>query len=89
MAPSNELYRSKRDGIIDFNEFEKRYIIEISNVNLQSIITKLEYLAKLSGAKGIVLLGYGSDNKVCHRSILASLLNNSGLLENKVTEIIL
>lgn len=89
LAPSNELYRSKRDGIIDFNEFEKRYIIEISNVNLQSIITKLEYLAKLSGAKGIVLLGYGSDNKICHRSILASLLNNSGLLENKVTEIIL
>lgn len=88
LAPSNELFRAKRDSIIDFEEFSKRYIIEVSEVNLQKIIERLEYLAGLSGAKGVVLLGYGSDNKICHRSILASLLNESGLLENRVTEII-
>lgn len=88
LAPSNELFRAKRDSIIDFEEFSKRYIIEISEINLQKIIERLEYLVKLSGARGVVLLGYGSDNKICHRSILASLLNESGLLENRVTEII-
>lgn len=88
LAPSNELFREKRDSIIDFEEFAKRYIIELSDLNLQKIIERFEYLAKLAGAKGVVLLGYGSDNKICHRSILASLLNESGLLESRVTEII-
>lgn len=88
LAPSNELFRAKRDSIIDFEEFSKRYIIEVSEINLQKMIERLEYLAELSGAKGVVLLGYGSDNRICHRSILASLLNESGLLENRVTEII-
>ena len=88
LAPSNELFREKRDSIIDFEEFAKRYIIELSDLNLQKIIERFEYLAKLAGARGVVLLGYGSDNKICHRSILASLLNESGLLESRVTEII-
>lgn len=88
LAPSDELFREKRDSIIDFKEFSKKYIIEISKINLGKIVEKLDYLRKISGAEGVVLLGYGSDDKACHRSLLASLLNESGLLENKVTEII-
>lgn len=89
LAPSNELFREKRDMIIDFNEFTKRYIIEISHVDFSQLISKLENLAKVSGAERIVLLGYGSDNTICYRSILAGLLNDSNLLENKVTELII
>lgn len=89
LAPSNELFRAKRDEVINFDEFAKRYIIEMSTINFQRVIERLEYLAKLSGARGVVLLGFGSDNKICHRSILAGLLNDSGLLENRITELII
>lgn len=89
LSPSPELFRAKRDSIIDYTEFSKRYIIELSSINFQELIDKLQYLANLSGAQGIVLLGYGSDNTKCHRSILADLLNSTGYLENKVTEIVL
>lgn len=89
LAPSAELFRSKRDGHISLQEFEKRYIIEMADTNLAEVVRKLEYLAEISGARGIVLLGYGTQDKVCHRSILANLLNESGLLEKRVTELIL
>lgn len=89
LAPSTELFRAKRDGLIDLEEFAKRYIIEMSEINLTEVIGKLNYLCSLSGAKGVVLMGYGSDDTVCHRSILRSLLNESGLLNNYITELIL
>lgn len=89
LAPSNELFRAKRDGLIDQDEFTKRYIIEMSTINFQKTIERLSYLAKLAGARGVVLLGFGSNDKVCHRSILANLLNNSGLLEKRITELVI
>lgn len=88
LSPSTELYRLKRDNQITNEEFQKRYALEISAVNLEEQIKNWEMLAKCSGAKGIVLLGYGSNDKICHRSTLRSLLNNSGLLEGKVSEIL-
>lgn len=88
LAPSDKLFQDKRDSLINFDEFSKKYIIEISKINLRKIINKFEYLSQISGSTGIVLLGYGSNNKNCHRSILAGLLNDSNLLENKITEII-
>lgn len=89
LSPSTELFRSKRDGIIDFTEYIKRYIIEMSSVNFVSIIDRLNYLADLSKARGVVLLGYGSDDKKCHRSILSNLINSMDLLNSRITEIIL
>ena len=41
-----------------------------------------------SGAKGIVLLGYGSNDLSCHRGTLRAILNSSGVLINKAEEII-
>lgn len=87
-SPSSELFHQKRDGKIDFSEFKEKYIEEVSKNDLNKFIERLEKLKEISGAKGIVLLGYGSDYKTCHRSILSDLLNNSGLLENKVVEIV-
>lgn len=88
LSPSNELFREKRDRRITQEEFEKRYAIEISEVNLEKQLQKLEQLAQCSGAKGIVLLGYGSNYENCHRRVLSDILNNSGLLNNRVREII-
>lgn len=89
LSPSSELFHQKRDGVIDILEFKKRYAIEMSNINLKDIIAKLEYLVKISEARGVVLLGYGSNYEICHRSVLSDILNSSGLLEKRVTELIL
>lgn len=89
LAPSSSLLKHYRDGIIRREEFEKRYIIEMSEVNLIEAIGRLNYLSLSSGAQGVVLMGYGEDDTLCHRSILRDLLNNTGLLYEKVTEILL
>lgn len=89
LAPSDTLFRNRRDGIISDIEFKKGYIIEMSRVNFQETIRKLDYLASLSGASGVVLMGYGSSYESCHRKILSELLNGSGLLENNIKELII
>jgi len=89
LAPSTELFRLKRDTKITIPEFHKRYAIEISDVNLEKIIREWEMLVGCAGAKGIILLGYGSDDASCHRSTLRAILNNSGLLTNRIEEILL
>lgn len=89
LSPSSELFRQKRDGVIDQTEFEKRYAIEISNTDIPKIIEKIKYLANLSNTDKVVLLGYGSNNLICHRHVLSDIFNESGLLDEKITEIIL
>lgn len=90
LAPSNELYRLKRDGLIDIQEFHKRYILELlENVNFSDIVEKFNKLYEISGASGIIIFGYGSDDEKCHRSVLADILNKTDLFRNKITEIIL
>ena len=69
-------------------QYQKRYAIEISDVDLESLIREWELLAECAGAKGIVLLGYGSNDLSCHRGTLRAILNSSGVLINKAEEII-
>lgn len=89
LSPSNELFRKKRDKALSIDEFKKLYAIEITErVDLKRIINKLESLVELSGARSVVLLGYGSDYDSCHRSVLAKILNGSGLLEKPVKELV-
>lgn len=89
LSPSNELYRKKRDKALSIDEFKKLYAIGITErVDLKRIIDKLESLVELSGARSVVLLGYGSDYDSCHRSVLAKILNGSGLLEKPVKELV-
>lgn len=89
LSPSSELFRRKRDKTISIEEFKKLYVIEITGkVDLKKIIDRLESLAELSGARSVVLLGYGSDYDSCHRSVLAKLLSESGLLEKPVKELV-
>lgn len=89
LSPSNELFRKKRDKALNIDEFKKLYAIEITErVDLKRIIDKLESLVELSGARSVVILGYGSDYDSCHRSVLAKILNGSGLLEKPVKELV-
>lgn len=89
LSPSTELFRSWRDSKIDFSEYSKKYVIELSKLDFKKEIEKMKYLADLCKTDRIVLLGYGSNNKTCHRSVLADVLNKSGLLQDKITELIL
>lgn len=86
LSPSNSLYQAKRDGLIGMTDFEKRYTIEMSEINFQDVIKRLDYLASLCNASGVVLMGYGEDPNQCHRKTLMDLLNYSDLLENKIRE---
>ena len=87
LAPSDKLYQTRRDGFITREEYEKRYIIELSKQpNFQNIIKKLEQLSNICNADGVVILDYGSDGKESHRTILADLLNSLDLLTYKITE---
>lgn len=89
LSPSNELFRKKRDKALSIDEFKKLYAIEITErVDLNRVVDKLESLVELSGARSVVLLGYGSDYDSCHRSVLAKILNGSGLLEKPVKELV-
>ena len=89
LAPSDKLFQNRRDGLITELEFKKYYVIEMSRVNFQEAIKKLDNLAQLSGANGVVLMGYGSSYESCHRKLLSELLNGSGLLENTIKELII
>lgn len=87
LAPSDELYQSRRDNKITREEYEKRYIIELSKQpDLVNTVKKLEKLVSLCNADGVVLLDYGIDGKESHRGILANILSNLNLLEYKIEE---
>ena len=88
LSPSVELFRAKRDGLIGKEEFDKKYVIEISRINLVKTLKTLETLVKVSGAAGVVLMGYGSDKDLCHRGTLINIFNDSGFLWNPVKEIV-
>jgi uncharacterized protein YeaO (DUF488 family) len=87
LAPSDKLYQIRRDRLITREEYEKRYIIELSEQpNFQNIIKKLEQLTELCSADGVVILDYGFGNNESHRKILSNLLNNLDILNYKITE---
>jgi uncharacterized protein YeaO (DUF488 family) len=89
LSPSNSLYQAKRDNEISLEDFHKRYLIELSGISIETIVERFNRLFEVSGARGLIIFGYGSNNEVCHRSTLASLLNLSGLFKNNITEFIL
>lgn len=89
LAPHPETFHLWRDGKIDWNTYSRMYENDVlKSVKFDSLIKRLEILVDTSGARGVVLMGYGEDPKLCHRSILSRLLNSSGLLEERVKELI-
>lgn len=57
LAPSIELENSLDLGAISSEDFLKKYIIELSEVNFKQLIRKLENLSELSNSSGIALIG--------------------------------
>ena len=86
LSPTTDLFQKLKFGEINFETYQKGYVIELAEINFSTIIKKLERLAEECSAVGIVLMGYEEDPSLCHRSLLADILNKSGLLVNPITE---
>ena len=86
LSPQTELFQRYRSGEIDFERYQKEYVIGLAGLNYSNLIKRLEYLQELSGANSVVLLGYEKDPDMCHRTLLSDILNRTGLLEIEVRE---
>ena len=80
LAPSKELFREYKMGLMDNETFFKKFIIELSEVDFQNVILRLENLVESSGADGVVLCGMGEDPEKSHRSIVSDILWRTGYL---------
>lgn len=87
LAPSYELFKSyKYDSQITREEFEKRYLIELSQINILKIMDRIEGMARSCNATGVVFMGYGKYDED-YRNILAEFLEGFGY--DKINELIL
>jgi uncharacterized protein YeaO (DUF488 family) len=87
LTPSYELFKSyKYDNIISREEFEKRYLIELSQLSIEKIMDKVEGMANSCNAIGIALLGYGKYEED-YRNILSGFLEGYGY--GKINELLL
>ena len=89
LAPSPELLRSWKYHGMPTDEFKKNFWQELNNVRLEKILGRMKTMADLTGASGIVMLGYGPNRLEDHRSIVSDYINQTGLLENPINELIL
>jgi uncharacterized protein YeaO (DUF488 family) len=87
LTPSYELFKSyKYDNLISREEFEKKYLIELSQISIEKVMEKIEGMANSCNAIGVALLGYGKYEED-YRSILAGFLEGYGY--GKINELIL
>jgi uncharacterized protein YeaO (DUF488 family) len=88
LAPNNQSLRMFNEDIISVENFLRSYACQIAELDFNKVISKIEMLVTASRSRGVVMFGNKYDRTLCHRSMLADILNNSGLLERKITEII-
>lgn len=90
LAPSSTLFHRWRDGEISLEDYHKYYLAEVvNNISVEETLEKFDILLRASGAKGIVMMGYGEDSKKCHRSTLAKLINSLGYLNEPIKELVI
>ena len=87
LAPSQELFWNLRDGKIDYLTFSKLFLIELSKVNLQDTVERLDYLSGLCNANGVVLFGAGENPEESHRTLISDVLWRGGYLSEKPEEL--
>lgn len=88
LSPSADLLKDyKFDDNITYKDFTDRFKLELAKVDLATTLNKIDDLITKTNSRGAVLLCYCRDYTACHRSILANLLNQSGILSERVTEL--
>lgn len=87
LAPSYDLFKSyKYDGLISREEFEKKYLIELSQTNVLKIMNRITGMAYSCKAIGVAFLGYGKYEED-YRDILSTFLEGYGY--GKINELVL
>lgn len=89
-SPSPKLLWDIKNGRITWDEYKIRYTDEMRNINLVDSMSRIYNLVKRNpevNARGAVLLCYCRDYLNCHRSLLASMINESNLLMESVNEL--
>ena len=78
LSPSTELLQEFKGGMIDREEYRRRYLLEIIDrrLSISDLMTKFRTLDSIVSSSGIVLLGYSKDPKFCHREFLAEFLES-------------
>lgn len=90
LAPSSQLFHRWRDNEISDEDYRQFYLAEIiNNVDIEEVLDKFDILLRTSGAKGIVMMGYGQDYQKCHRSVLSKFINGRGILEDPIKELVI
>lgn len=87
LSPSRNLFGEFKTGIISQETFFKKFVIELAEVDFQSVILRLENLINSSGADGICLCGLGKSPSFSHRSIVSDILWRTGYLEYEPKEL--
>ena len=72
---------------LSFQDYTIRYMDEMKNTDIYSILNKIKSLVDQSNAKGAVLMCYEKNPLECHRSILSRIINELNILPNKVVEL--
>ncbi len=75
LAPSRELLRGRREGLIPWRQFARRYRAEMGTAECRHL---LALLAALSHETELSVGCYCADEEQCHRSILRELLTREG-----------
>lgn len=89
LAPSPELLRDWKYRGMPTEEFDRLFEEELSKrVNLPKVLDRLEVLREVSGATGVVLMGYGQDPAQDHRHVVSRFINSSGLLKGTIIELV-
>ena len=69
-----------------YEEFEKRFAIEMCKVPFLDIVKKLERLSEYNNAKGVVIITPEKSFDHSYRKVLSMILNYSGFLLKEVEE---
>lgn len=86
LNPSKDLYDQYQSKKIDRLEFSMRYAEQIKTLPVEQLIRIFACLSYVEGSNGVMLLGVKKYGIECHRSVIADMINRSGIVLYKVTE---
>ncbi len=89
LAPSPDLLRAWKYYGLTNPEFRTEFYHELQKAPLGKVFRRIALMAELCGATGVALLGYGPRREEDHRSIVADYLNDVGILNHDITELVL
>lgn len=76
LAPSSELLKARKYGGMDFETFEEKFLIQLTETS--SFKALRELYIRIKNGEDIILCCYEKDNSICHRRIIAEYLEREG-----------